>query len=159
MRMNSKRLICFAAFVAMLIGCNGIDNPEGDLKDVKLEDWPLTDCSTSTRPVRDLVAYKLLGVPYKWEVDWMSGTTYIIQPDFFGTESSFSYNDYLARNLCSGTHDAYMNLIEGKNDVIIASRDISRNEKAACAELGVELKTAPLAIDALVFIVNPFSVR
>jgi phosphate transport system substrate-binding protein len=39
--------------------------------------------------------------------------------------------------------------------VIIASRDISRNEKASSEELGVELETAPLAIDALVFIVNP----
>ena len=48
-----------------------------------------------------------------------------------------------------------MNLIEGKSDVIIASRDISRNEKASAEELGVELETAPLAIDALVFIVNP----
>ena len=142
-------------FVALLCGCKGLDNPEVDLKDVKLEEWPLTDCSTSTRPVRDLVGYKLLGVPYKWEVDWMSGTTYIIKPDFSGTEASFSYNDYLAKNLCSGTHGAYMNLIEGKADVIIASRDISRNEKTSAAELGVDLETAPLAIDALVFIVNP----
>jgi phosphate transport system substrate-binding protein len=101
------------------------------------------------------VAYKLLDIPYKWEVDWMSGTTYIIQPDFSETESSFSYSDYLAKNLCSGTHGAYTNLIEGKCDVIIASRDISRNEKAAAESLGVELETAPLAIDALVFIVNP----
>ena len=85
----------------------------------------------------------------------MSPTTYIIAPDFSGTELSFSYNDYLAKNLCSGTHDAYMNLIECKTDVIIASRDISRNETASAAELGVELETAPLAIDALVFIVNP----
>jgi len=45
--------------------------------------------------------------------------------------------------------------MEGKTDVIIASRDISRNEKASSEELGVELETAPLAIDALVFIVNP----
>ena len=54
------------------------------LSGIALTDWPLTDCSTSTRPVRDLVAYKLLDVPYKWEVDWLSGTTYIIQPDFWG---------------------------------------------------------------------------
>ena len=101
------------------------------LSGITLVDWPLTDCSTSTRPVRDLVAYKLLDVPYKWEVD------------------------YLAKNLCSGTHGAYTNLIEGKCDIIIASRDISRNEKAAAESLGVELETAPLAIDALVFIVNP----
>ena len=155
MRMIIKRIISFAVFVAMMSGCNGIGNPEGDLKDIKLEDWPLTDCSTSTMPARDLVAYKLLGVPYKWEEDWMGSPTYIIQPDFSGTKTSFSYRDYLEKNLCSGPHGAYMNLIEGKTDVIIASRDISRNEKASAAELGVELETSPLAIDALVFIVNP----
>lgn len=131
MRAISKKILCFAALIAMLVGCRGIDNPEGDLKGINLEDWPRTDCSTSTRPVRDLVAYKLLGVPYKWEVDWMSGTTYIIQPDFFGTKASFSYDDFFAKNHFSGTHDAYMNLMEGKTDVIIASRDISRNEKAS----------------------------
>ena len=132
-----------------------IDDDVKSLSGVSLADWPLTDCSTSTCPLRDIVAYRLLGVPYKWEVDWMSGTIYIILPDFNGTDLSFSYNDYLAKNLCSGTHGAYMNLIEGKNDVIIASRDISRNEKAAAESLGVELETTPLATDALVFIVNP----
>ena len=142
-------------FVLLFSACGKVDDPAADLKNINLEDWPLTDCSTSTRPVRDLVAYELLNVPYKWEVDWMSGTTYIIQPDFSETKTSFSYNDYLAKNLCSGTHGAYMNLIEGKTDIIIASRDISRNETASAAELGVELETTPLAIDALVFIVNP----
>ena len=155
MRMNSKRILCFAALVAMLCGCNGIENQEGDLKDIKLEEWPLTDCSTSTKPARDLVAYKLLGVPYKWEQDWLGGRVYVINPDLYSEKAPFSLNDYQSKNLCSGTHGAYMNLIEGKTDVIIASRDISRNEKAAAAELGVELETAPLAIDALVFIVNP----
>ena len=155
MRMIIKRIISFAVFVAMMSGCNGIGNPEGDLKDIKLEDWPLTDCSTSTMPARDLVAYKLLGVPYKWEEDWMGSPTYIIQPDFSGTKTSFSYRDYLEKNLCSGTHGAYMNLIEYKTDLIIASRDISRNEREYAIDLGVGLETAPLAIDALVFIVNP----
>ena len=55
MRMITERIICFAALVAMLSGCHGIDNPEGDLKGIKLEDWPMTDCSTSTGPVRDIV--------------------------------------------------------------------------------------------------------
>ena len=155
MRMIIKRIISFAVFVAMMSGCNGIGNPEGDLKDIKLEDRPLTDCSTSTMPARDLVAYKLLGVPYKWEEDWMGSPTYIIQPDFSGTKTSFSYRDYLEKNLCSGTHGAYMNLIEYKTDLIITSRDISRNEREYAIDLGVGLETAPLAIDALVFIVNP----
>ena len=147
-----KGLFFLAAL--LLSACGKVDDP-ADLKDVKLEDWPLTDCSTSTMPVRDIVAYELLGVPWEWGVDWMGGKTYIIYPDFTGAEASFSYRDYLVKNLCSGTHGAYMNLIEGKTDVIIASRDISRNEKASAAELGIKLETAPLATDALVFIVNP----
>ena len=155
MRMIAKRIVGSALLVAVLSGCDGIGNSEEDLKGVKLEDWPLTDCSTSTRPVRDLVAYKLLGVPYKWEEDWVGSPTYIITPDFYGKESSFSANEYFAKNLCSGTHEAYMNLLEGKTDVIIASRDISRDEKVSSAELGVTLETVPMAIDALVFIVNP----
>ena len=159
----SSRLIAALTMLAALstVSCGSDDDNENNMEQVTQElfgipltDWPQTDCSTSTQPLRDLVAYKLLEVPYTWEVDWMSGTTYIIHPDFW-TEPSFSYNDYLANNLCSGTHGAYTNLIESKTDIIIASRDISRNEKAAAAELGIELETAPLAIDALVFIVNP----
>ena len=149
------RKILFVAILLALSACGKADDPAAALKDVKLEDWPFTDCSTSTRPVRDIVAYQLLGVPYRWDIDWMGGQTYIIYPDFTGAEASFSYQDYMVKNLCSGTHGAYMNLIEGKTDVIIASRDISRNERASSAGLGVELETAPLAIDALVFIVNP----
>ena len=148
-------LAILALLITTLYGCNEISNTEDELEDVTLEEWPQTDCSTSTRPVRDLIAYKLLGVPYKWEVDWMSGTTYIIEPDFSGTESSFSYNDYLAKNLCSGTHGAYENLIGYNTDLIISSRDISRNEQEVAIDLGVSIEKAPLAIDALVFIVNP----
>ena len=153
--MIRNRLLYSVLLVAILCGCSGIDNPEGDLKGIKLDDWPLTDCSTSTKPARDLVAYKLLGVPYKWEQDWLGGRVYVINPDLYSEKAPFSLNDYQSKNLCSGTHDAYMNLIEGKTDVIIASRDFSRNEKVSSEELGVELETAPLAIDALVFIVNP----
>lgn len=155
MRKILNTLLFAALLQAGLCGCNGPEQPENELDKVTPEEWPLTDCSTSTRPVRDLVAYRLLGVPYQWEVDWLGGKTYIIAPDFDTAASTFSYNDYLEKNLCSGTHGAYMNLIEGRTDVIIASRDVSRNEKAAAAEAGVDLVTAPLAIDALVFIVNP----
>ena len=149
-------VLCAALLQAGLCGCQRTENlPEPVLEKVSLADWPQTDCSTSTRPVRDLIAYNLLGVPYQWMGDWMGGMVYIIAPDFYGEKSTFSYNDYLAKNLCSGTHGAYMNLIEGSTDVIIASRDISRNEKVSAEEKGVTLETAPLAIDALVFIVNP----
>lgn len=145
--------VCLIFAVAMT-SCVKSENQESVPK-VDLKDWPLTDCSTSTRPVRDLVAYRLLGVPYEWKEDWLSGTTYIIQPDFTKAEPSFSYKDYLSKNPCSGTHGAYENLIESQADVIIASRDISRNERELARDNGVEIETKPLAIDALVFIVNP----
>ena len=54
MKKKLNRIICIATFVAILSGCSGIGNPEGDLKNIKLEEWPLTDCSTSTKPARDL---------------------------------------------------------------------------------------------------------
>ena len=148
-------LIAGAAGFILLSACDKADDAYKTLSGISLEEWPLTDCSTSTKPARDLVAYKLLGVPYKWEEDWLSGRVYVINPDLYSEKAPFSLNDYQSKNLCSGTHGAYMNLIEGKTDVIIASRDISRNETASAADLGVELETAPLAIDALVFIVNP----
>ena len=148
-------LIAALAGLILLPACGKVDETYEALSGISLEDWPRTDCSTSTKPARDLVAYKLLGVPYKWEEDWLGGRVYIINPDLYSEKAPFSLNDYEAKNLCSGTHDAYMNLLEGKSDVIIASRDISRNEKVSSEELGVELETAPLAIDALVFIVNP----
>ena len=73
MRMTAGRLLCSVMLVAMLSGCEGLGDTEDNLKDISLEEWPVTDCSTSTQPVRDLVAYKLLGVPYKWDHNWLSG--------------------------------------------------------------------------------------
>jgi phosphate transport system substrate-binding protein len=55
----------------------------------------------------------------------------------------------------SGSHGAYVNLIDGVCDVIIDSRDISRNEKEYAAEKNVTVVTKPIAWDALVFIVHP----
>lgn len=151
-----KSLILSVLLIFVHVFFTSCDKEEleyGDFNYITYEEWPHTDCSTSTGPVRDIVAYKLLGVSYEWEKSFLSPTYYMIVPDFPG--AGFTYNDYLAKNLCSGTHGAYMNLMEGKTDVIIASRDISRNEKASADEIGVELETAPLAIDALVFIVSP----
>ena len=153
-RLRAIYVIALAMLSAFSIAsCSSDDDMDSSLSGITLNEWPMTDCSTSTRPLRDLVAYDRLDVPYRWAKDFLSSATYDIRPDFSGIP--FLYKDYLAKNICSGTHGAYTNLMEGKADVIIASRDISRNEKASAESLGVELETAPLAIDALVFIVNP----
>lgn len=144
-------LLIFASFIS----CEKENMDLNEFKNITFEEWPRTDCSTSTRPVRDLVAYNLLGIPYKWEEDWMGSCTYIITPDYWKSDIKISSKEYIERNQCSGTHGAYVNLIKGNTDIIIASRGISRNEQQLASEECVTLKTAPLAIDALVFVVSP----
>ena len=55
----------------------------------------------------------------------------------------------------NGSHEAYVNLIDGKTSVIIDSRDISRNELEYSEEKGVNIETKPIALDAMAFIVHP----
>lgn len=155
-----KKLNLFASLLMLASFTSCGDDEKMDLidfKDITFEEWPRTDCSTSTRPVRDLVAYNLLGIPYKWQEDWMGSPTYIIEPEYWNGDIKISSKEYIEKNQCSGTHGAYVNLINGETDVIIASRDISRNEQQLASEKGVALKTAPLATDALVFIVSPMN--
>ena len=154
-----KKLYIFASslILTLFASCDKENIVFNDFKDITFEEWPRTDCSTSTRPVRDLVAYNLLGIPYKWQEDWMGSPTYIIMPEYWNSDIKITSKEYIEKNLCSGTHGAYVNLINGETDVIIASRDISRNEQQLASEKGITLKTAPLATDALVFIVSPMN--
>ena len=59
----------------------------------------------------------------------MGSPTYIIMPEYWNSDIKITGKEYIEKNLCSGTHGAYVNLINGETDVIIASRDISRNEQ------------------------------
>nr|MBN1230000.1 substrate-binding domain-containing protein [Anaerolineae bacterium] len=54
----------------------------------------------------------------------------------------------------TGTHRAYLNLIEGKRDFILVIREPDREELDAAETLGVELVITPIALDAFVFVVN-----
>lgn len=124
--------------------------------------FPFIDCSTSTSPLRDMVMYTLLDIPYGWGINILSGSQYTIWyylPDGMvqGSQEHIEFTDRLNFDLCrsNGSHGAYVNLIDGATDVIIDSRDISRNEKQYAREKGVTVKTKPLAWDALVFIVHP----
>lgn len=118
----------------------------------KLAAYPRTDCSTSTSPLRDIVACHWFGMKYNW-IDLMGTNAISIDlPKYFPDHDDHVL--YNQKNVIFGTNQAYENLINDSTDVIIASRDISRNEKALSEEKGVEIMTKPLAIDGLVFIVN-----
>jgi phosphate transport system substrate-binding protein len=54
----------------------------------------------------------------------------------------------------SSTHDAYVNLIEGKCDLNLTARPPSEDEAKLAHDKGVKIELRPIARDALVFIVN-----
>lgn len=126
-----------------------------------VDNFPFIDCSTSTSPLRDMVLFHLLGVKCYWGTDYISGSTYRLYFDLPAgmvpnSEEHVRFIDRLLELRASnGSHGAYVNLMDGVTDLIIDSRDISRNELKEAQEKGVEIETKPLAWDALVFIVNP----
>lgn len=124
----------------------------------KLASYPRTDCSTSTKPLRDIMACHWFGMRYKWTRILDNIYIDIDLPKYFTDQDTRAL--YLERNKTSTTNGAYEGLINDEVDVIIASRDISRNEKVLAEEKQVEIMTKPLAVDGLIFIVsydNPVS--
>lgn len=143
--------LCLAAILSFGSCKDDDEIVNTEILKAKLSAYPRTDCSTSTSPLRDIVACHWFGMKYKW-VD-LFGTNVIEKdlPKYF-TDQDVAL--YLEKNKTSTTNGAYEGLINDEVDVIIASRDISRNEKALAEEKQVEILTRPLAVDGLVFIVN-----
>ena len=139
---------------------NAVDDFE--IKGLTLDNFPYMDCSTSTSPLRDMVMYELLDIPYEWGMDVVTGSTYSVWfrlPEGIvqGSDEHIAFTNTLHYRLLpsSGSHGAFVNLIDGNSGVIIDSRDISRNERTYAREQGVSIETKPIAWDALVFIVHP----
>lgn len=118
----------------------------------KLNSYPRTDCSTSTKPLRDIMASHWFGMRYKWQETLGVNMVQIDLRKYFPDQDD--HGEYLEKNKCRTTNEAYEGLINEDVDVIIASRDISRNEKALAEEKRIEIMTRPLAVDGLIFIVN-----
>ena len=53
-----------------------------------------------------------------------------------------------------GTHEAYLALIQGNADLILVAREPSERELETARKAGVGIEVSPIALDALVFIVN-----
>lgn len=118
-----------------------------DTKSLTSSNFPFIDSSTSTSPLRDLVMYNILDIPYSWGVNVATGSQYniwwnlpegiVLDSDEHKTLS----NDLNNLTKYNGSHEAYVNLIDGKTDLIIDSRDISRNELEYSNEKGVKIQT------------------
>ena len=136
------------------VSCNKESNTPVPLviEGITFENYPKLDGSTSVNPLLTIIACKLLNVPYSWQPNLEN--TYYIQPDY---EKAFavSPNFYdIAGYMTTGTHSSYLNLIDGKADLILVARTASEDEKTHANELGVNLIETPIALDAFVFITN-----
>jgi len=144
--------------------------------------FPRIDGSTSTVPLSVLIACRCFDMPCVWlgreesralydegygpfnETDLL--TRGYVEPEFRLVEyTAQAKGENPARERLAAivnrlmvatpdTHTAFLNIIEGKSDFGLLARGPSQEELDSARQKGVELRTAPCALDALVFIVN-----
>jgi phosphate transport system substrate-binding protein len=99
------------------------------------------------------IACHILGVPCDWQEGDLFDPTRRIAPD-----PEFNGSLALIEKLYSihhnGTHNAYMNLIEGNADIILVARRPSEDEIQAAQQANINLDVKPVALDAFVFLVH-----
>lgn len=179
-----KKILLILLAVPMFLACEKINNKEEqgfpnyekdinykarrkeilkmiDTRGLSSSNFPFIDCSTSTSPLRDLVMYNILDIPYEWFFNVVTGSQYHIVWNLpkgiapGSDEHKKLSAELLELSRSNGSHEAYVNLIDGRTDLIIDSRNISRNELEYSNEKGVKIMTKPLAWDAMVFLVHP----
>jgi len=130
-------------------GCgSGVQEPRTDAPEppITANHFPRLDASTSAEPILAQIACTFARVPCRW-TDWLDGERRLA-PDL--TTYAGGFPEYSA----SGTHQAYLNLIEGQADLIVVARAPSDDENREAAVAGRRLELHPVALDAFVFIVN-----
>jgi phosphate transport system substrate-binding protein len=155
------KIIWLGIVILILIGCavppraatiapNATPTIKPDLALIA-RDYPRVDGSTSTKPLHMVIACKTFGVRCAWQEPIFSERA--IAPDLqdkLRTEASKLFD--LTQH--TGTNPAYLNLINGKRDLILVARAPSEDELQAAKQNHVELDVRPFALDAFVFLVN-----
>ncbi|MDR2126206.1 MAG: substrate-binding domain-containing protein [Prevotellaceae bacterium] len=158
--MKNLMLILAAWMLAIICtSCQKEDDPASGFKieGLTFDNYPKTDGSTSTQPLKMLVACKLLGVGYEWThapaFSGLLGEQWLMPRR---EDIPANYPDFFDERIkVSQTHGAFVNLIDRKVDLIMTHRTLSPDEKAYASEKGVTLTETSIALDAFVFIVHP----
>lgn len=87
------------------------------------------DSSTSTYPLMNILTYKLIGIPYYWQVSPINGIEKHIVVDYKKFKDHDKLKKINEKLNSSTTHGLFINLIDNKVELIIASRSLSRDEK------------------------------
>lgn len=117
------------------------------------ENFPIIDGSDSTTPLRRIMAFRILGYDYIWKFEGFRHPNDDIKVVRL---TPYSEGEEIFKKLySSNTHSSFLNLIDGRVELIITARSISRDERVYANEKGVALTEKPIAKDALAFLVNP----
>lgn len=119
---------------------------------LSLDDYPRVDGSTSAQPLAVLIACKALGVSHRWGTK-LDGTRWL-EPYTSTVEMGPAVQWISAHVVHNGTHAAYVNLIEGRTDLVLVARAPSPDEVQLAQEVGVTLDVRPVAVDAFVFLLH-----
>jgi len=148
MNLVFKMMFTALIFGMFIAGCNKENDPPFKIEGLTLENFPLLDGSTSTDPLARLIACKLLKYNYEWRKNLHTDGTWYLWTDFPA--------DFVERHLKSSqTHNAFINLIDNRAEMILSARKMSEDERAHAAEAGINLIETPIALDAIIFIANP----
>ena len=155
--MKTITLSLTAVILALsLVNC---DNKDDDISPFYIdglseETYPRIDGSTSTEPLQTLIACKLFHIPYAWvNVPFDFRYPYHLMPDAAeNNETAMFITDSACYH--SGTHPAFENLIRNNTDLILVARTASADELHLADSLDVTMVETPIALDALIFLVN-----
>ena len=140
-------LVLAIYLIVCLSACDKAD-PEA-IEGITESNYPKVDGSTSTHPLQQLIACKLLGQDYDWFFEPIK-MHYTFFPLIDG-EWDFASARTIKH---SGTHKSFINLINGDADFIITARTASDDERRYADSVGVKLIETPIAMDAFIFILN-----
>lgn len=146
-------------FLLFSTSCSGDDtnNVSPVLEGMSPENFPVLDGSDSTEPLRDILMCRIFGFQYKWErySPFLQDPTRAkqeVRPVYACSDSQRALIE--KKMQMSNTHQSYMNLIDGKVELVIAARAASRDENKYARDNNVALIEKPIAKDALTFMVN-----
>jgi ABC-type phosphate transport system substrate-binding protein len=129
---------------------------------ISTQDFPRVDGSTSTLPLARVIACKILDAPYHWQHSEKDDTRHLFASDLYYDLAQPEYRGE-KKDLCDyinywidhkGTHEAYVNLIQRRADLILVARRPSADELQLAGGASVELEIRPVALDAFVFLLN-----
>ncbi len=127
-----------------------------DLKAIA-KNFPNVDGSTTSLPLLRIIAYKSLDVQYTWGQEPQPGAPQSVSRYVYPTnwdKLSPSVKATLDKVQVNTTHNAFMNLLDGKADLILMANLPSEEETRAARSRGIDLDIDPIALDALVCLVN-----